>query len=148
MIRKTTFLFFILLVPFLNAQNKEVQVKYISENITLDATLDEPAWSLAQPATGFWQYFPTDSVHSRNQTEIRFLFDDRFLYVGIKVHAIGNDYIVPSLRRDFRAGGSDNVTLMFDTFNDGTNAFLFGTNPEGVRREALVSGGEIGRAHV
>ena len=30
---------------------------------------------------------------------------------------------------------------MFDTFNDGANAFLFGSNPEGVLREALVSGG-------
>lgn len=141
MIRKTTLFFFILLVSILNAQNKEVQVKYISEEITLDAALDEPAWSLVEPATDFWQQFPTDSVHSRNQTEIKFLFDDRFLYVGIKVNAIGNDFIVPSLRRDFRAQGSDNITLMFDTFNDGTNAFLFGTNPAGVRREALVSGG-------
>ena len=141
MSKKATFLFFILLTTLLNAQQKEVHVKYISEEITLDAALDEPGWSTAEPATNFWQYFPTDSVQARNQTEIKFLFDDRFLYVGIKVNAIGNDYIVPSLRRDFRAGGSDNITLMFDTFNDGTNAFLFGTNPEGVRREALVSGG-------
>ena len=26
---------------------------------------------------------------------------------------------------------------MFDTFNDGTNAFVFGSNPYGVRREIL-----------
>ncbi|PQB05153.1 DUF5916 domain-containing protein [Aureitalea marina] len=122
-------------------QTKEVTVKYIDTPITLDGSLDEPAWEAVEPATDFWQYFPTDSVQSRNQSEIRFLFDDKNLYVGIKVNAIGNDYVVPSLRRDFRAGGSDNITLMFDTFNDGTNAFLFGTNPEGVRREALVSGG-------
>jgi len=141
MIRKTTFFFFILFSLHTLAQNKEVTVTYISESISLDALLDEPAWTQAIPATDFWQYFPTDSIHSRNQTEIRFLFDDGYLYVGIKVNAIGNDYIVPSLKRDFRAGGSDNVTLMFDTFNDGNNAFLFGTNPEGVRREALVSGG-------
>jgi hypothetical protein len=57
------------------------------------------------------------------------------------VHAASNDFVIPSLRRDFRAGGSDNITLMFDTFNDATNAFLFGTNPEGVKREMLLSGG-------
>ncbi|MEL6810412.1 MAG: DUF5916 domain-containing protein, partial [Bacteroidota bacterium] len=124
-----------------SAQKKRVDVKYISENIVVDALLDEPAWETAVPATNFWQYFPTDTLQAKNQTEIRFLFDDKTLYVGIKVYAQGNDYIVPSLRRDFRAGGSDNITLMFDTFNDGTNAFLFGSNPEGVRREALVSGG-------
>ena len=125
----------------IRAQEKSVHVKYINAPITLDGTLDEPVWEQAAPATDFWQYFPTDSVHSRNQTEIRMLYDDRKLYIGIKVYAIGDDYIVPSLRRDFRAGGSDNITLLFDTFNDGTNAFLFGSNPAGVRREALVSGG-------
>ncbi|WP_337251726.1 DUF5916 domain-containing protein [Maribacter halichondriae] len=30
---------------------------------------------------------------------------------------------------------------MFDTYSDGQNAFLFGINPYGVRREGLVSGG-------
>ncbi len=69
------------------------------------------------------------------------LFDDKNLYVGMKINAKGKDFIIPSLRRDFRAGGSDNISLIFDTFNDGTNAFFFGTNPHGVLREALISGG-------
>lgn len=123
-------------------QTNSVTVKYISSPITVDGVLDEADWAEAQPATDFWQYFPTDSVRARNQTSIKFMFDDSKLYVGIRVESTGgNDYIVPSLRRDFRAGGSDNVTLMFDTFNDGANAFFFGTNPEGVLREALISGG-------
>ena len=69
------------------------------------------------------------------------MFDDKNLYLGIKVNSISNKYIVPSLRRDFRASGNDNVTFIFDTFNDGSNAFFFGTNPHGVKREALLSGG-------
>lgn len=141
MIRPLLAICFWLSPLWLLAQTKSVPVKYIDTPIEIDGRLDEAPWSETSPATNFWQYFPTDSVQARNQAEISFLFDDRTLYVGIKVHAIGNDYVVPSLRRDFRAGGSDNITLLFDTFNDGTNAFMFGTNPEGVRREALVSGG-------
>jgi len=141
MIPRITFLLLAFVCFTVTAQNKRVDVKYISEKITIDASLDESAWQLAAPATNFWQYFPTDTAQAKNQSEIKFLYTDKTLYVGIKVNSIGDDYIVPSLRRDFRAGGSDNITLMFDTFNDGTNAFLFGTNPEGVRREALVSGG-------
>ena len=124
-----------------NAQKKEVFVSYISQPIKIDAILDEPVWQQKKPATNFWQYFPSDSILSQNQPEIYMLYDDSNLYIGIKVFADGNDYVTPSLRRDFRAGGSDNITLMFDTFNDGNNAFLFGVNPAGVRREALVSGG-------
>ena len=123
------------------SQTKLFTVKYISEEIVLDGELDEPAWQLADSAEDFWQYFPTDSVQAQQQTEIKMLFDDTNLYIGIKVYAAGDNYAITSLRRDFRAGGNDNITLMFDTFNDATNAFLFGTNPEGVQREMLLSGG-------
>ena len=123
------------------SQTKSVNVKYVSEPITLDGILNEPVWNEVEPATDFYNYFPTDSTIAKQQTEIKFLFDDTYLYVGMKVNSASNDYVVPSLRRDFRAGGSDNITLLFDTFNDGTNAFIFGTNPEGVQREMLLSGG-------
>ena len=123
------------------AQNKKVNVSYITEEIKLDAALNEASWYKKKPATDFWQYFPTDTLQAINQTEITMLFDDHNLYLGIKVYSSGNNYVIPSLKRDFRAGGSDNITLLFDTYNDGSNAFLFGTNPDGVMREALVSGG-------
>ena len=123
------------------SQSKSVNVKYISETITLDGILNESSWNQVDPATDFFNYFPTDSTKAKQQAEIKFLYDDTNLYVGIKVNAPSNDFVIPSLRRDFRAGGSDNITLLFDTFNDGTNAFIFGTNPEGVQREMLLSGG-------
>lgn len=135
----TITIFFVSLTTY--AQSKEVGVKFIDTPITIDGSLDEPVWNETQVATNFWQYFPTDSIQAPYQSEIRFLYTDKTLYVGIKVFSQGDDYIIPSLKRDFRAGGSDNITLMFDTFNDGNNAFLFGSNPLGIRREALVSGG-------
>jgi hypothetical protein len=122
-------------------QEKSFVVKFINEPITLDGELNEEVWKNAESASEFYQYFPTDSVQAVQQSEIKMLYDATTLYVGITVYTAGNDYVVPSLQRDFRAGGSDNITLMFDTFNDGTNAFLFGTNPYGVRREALVANG-------
>jgi len=123
------------------SQNRQAKVKFITEKITADAILDEPAWALATPITDFWQYFPTDSVKGRQQSEIKILFDDTNLYLGVKVNAPSNEFVIPSLRRDFRAGGNDNITFLFDTFNDGTNAFIFGSNPYGVQREFLLSGG-------
>jgi hypothetical protein len=62
-------------------------------------------------------------------------------YIGITVQSIGDKWITPSLKRDFRASNGDSMSLVFDTFNDGTNAFLFGINPYGVRREVQISGG-------
>ena len=123
------------------SQNKSFVVKYINSPIVLDGNLNESVWNDAESATNFWQYFPTDSLQATQQADIKMLFDDTNLYIGMKVNAPSNNFVIPSLRRDFRAGGSDNITLMFDTFNDGTNAFIFGTNPAGVQREILLSGG-------
>ena len=126
---------------FSQTTNKSVSVKFIDNPITLDAELSEDEWKNTEGASGFWQYFPLDSIQAKQQAIIKFLFDDDNLYVGIKVNALANNFIIPSLRRDFSAGGSDNITLLFDTFNDGTNAFIFGTNPYGIKREMLLSGG-------
>jgi len=139
---KNLILIFALTSVFIGfSQTKTVHVKYINQPITVDAVLDEAVWAEAEAATNFWQHFPTDSLQAKQQAEIKMLFDDRNLYVGIRVNSANDEFIIPSLRRDFRASGNDNISLLFDTFNDGTNAFFFGTNPMGVLREALISGG-------
>ncbi|MFT5215457.1 MAG: hypothetical protein ACI83H_000566 [Glaciecola sp.] len=139
--KKTFFILAIAIISIGYSQTKTIHVKYINKPITVDAVLDEAPWSQAEPAINFWQNFPTDSLQAKQQAEIKMLFDDSNLYVGIKVNSSNDQYIIPSLRRDFRASGNDNISLLFDTFNDGTNAFFFGTNPLGVLREALISGG-------
>jgi hypothetical protein len=122
-------------------QANKLTAKFISGNITIDGVLDEEAWEAAEIADDFWQYFPSDSIQAKHPTRVRILYDERTLYIGIRADAPHDDFVVSSLRRDFSGTSSDNVTLMFDTFKDGTNAFLFGVTPYGVQREALVSGG-------
>ena len=124
-------------------QNKNFTVKYISEgvNIIPDGILEEAIWESAESAHEFWEHFPNNSILASQQSDIKMLYDDKNLYIGITVKTAGKNYMVQTLKRDFRAGDSDNITLLFDTFNDGTNAFLFGINPFGVRREGLLSGG-------
>ncbi|MEP3208800.1 MAG: DUF5916 domain-containing protein [Maribacter sp.] len=121
---------------------KSFNVKYITDaNVTPDGVLEEQVWEKAESANKFWEYFPLDSIQARQQSDIKMFYDDKNLYVGIRIDAAGKDYAIQSLKRDFLAGGNDNISVIFDTFNDGQNAFLFGTNPYGVLREALISGG-------
>jgi len=120
----------------------QIKVHHTSENIVLDGELSEAVWQSEIAAENvFHQYFPSDSVLAEDQTEIRMAFDNDNLYIAVVCHSRGQDYTVPTLRRDFRAGGNDNVTLLIDPFADGANAFMFGTNPEGVQREGLISSG-------
>ncbi len=143
MILKSYFLIIFALSTLLaKAQvSKKVYVKYSTNKLKIDGVLDETDWKEAKSTSNFWQYFPTDTAQTKNQTTIKMLFDKTHLYIGVQVNSAGNKYIVPSLKRDFRASGNDNISFLFDTFNDGSNAFFFGTNPAGVQREALLSGG-------
>ncbi len=116
-----------------------------TQPITVDGKLDEAEWRTGTPAAGFWETFPADTSRAVDQTEIYFGFDDRFLYVGAICYGDRQAYVIPSLRRDYRAGGNDNLTLIFNPFKDRTNAIVFGMNPLGVTREALIyNGGENG----
>ena len=125
--------------------SKGLHAKYTTQAIELDGELSEPIWKTAQKTTDFWQYFPSDSIAAKYQTTVQIAYDDTALYVGIKAEAINNDFVITSLRRDFSGIRNDNVTILFDTFNDGTNAFGFGITPYGVRREFLVSSGGAAR---
>lgn len=135
------FLLFSTATLFSQTENRSFTVKYISEKIVADGILDEPIWMTAESANNYWQYFPTDAVRAEKQSDVKILYDDKNLYIGIKVNAAGKNYATTSLKRDFRGSGNDSFSIMFDTYSDGQNAFLFGINPFGVRREALVSNG-------
>jgi Domain of unknown function (DUF5916)/Carbohydrate family 9 binding domain-like len=126
---------------YAQAQKKSLFVKHTNEAIRIDALLDEPIWSEAEIANDFQQFFPTDSLKSTTQTEVKLLYNDTFLYVSIKSKSTSNKFVINSLRRDFAGPINDNATVVFDTFNDGTNAFLFGVSPFGVQREIIVSNG-------
>ncbi len=120
-----------------------IHLKRSSEPIVIDGELSERSWFQGSPARDFWEYFPSDSIqaNAKVQTEVYMTYDDDYLYIGAICHTIGKDYVITSLKRDFRAGGNDNITFVIDPFRDFTNAFVFGMNPYGVMREALISNG-------
>jgi len=110
----------------------------VSEPIVLDGKLDESFWVNLKPVSNFSQYFPTDSLMACGQTEMYFAYDDNYLYFASKCYTPSNKFSVESLRRDYGFGANDNLTLLLDTYADKTNAFVFGMNPYGARREALI----------
>ncbi len=138
----TTIISWIMVLPLVGySQNLPISLNRSIDEIKIDGEIKEESWCTGKPAKDFWQYFPADSVSAQLQTEIRMTYDDKALYVAVKCYAKNDKYVIPSLRRDYQAGGNDNITLIFDTFNDQTNAFFFGINPLGVKREGLISNG-------
>lgn len=123
------------------AQQRSLLARFTTGNIEVDGLLDESEWKAADSTGEFRQYFPTDSLQARHQTKVKMLYNDQTLFIGILAYTAGDNFVVNSLRRDFGGATSDNISVMFDTYRDGSNAFLFSVTPYGVQRDVLVSGG-------
>ena len=125
------------------AGSPQVRIKRAISPIELDGVADEAAWLEADVARDYWQTFPMDTSRATAKTEFRMTYDDKFVYIAaVCYRTTQEDYFVTtSLRRDFRGGGVDLLTFIFDPFQDQTTAFLFGINPFGVQREGLISNG-------
>jgi hypothetical protein len=118
--------------------------------LRIDGLLDETAWREAPVASGFRQREPFEGEPATETTEVRILFDDATLYVGILARDRSPDEVVARiLQRDrlMRSGfggpprfaGDDAVVIVLDPFHDHRNAVVFGTNPNGAEYDALIT---------
>lgn len=139
--------FFLCLLCVQVSLSQEVEIRRATGLIKIDGVADDAAWQEADSAFDFQQFFPYDSSLAISQTVARILYDDQYIYVlGIMQNREPDrSYVTPSLRRDFRGEANDSFSIVIDAFQDNTNAFLFGINPFGVRREGLIANGGSGQ---
>ena len=117
--------------------DRKVTATFIESPIVIDGNLDEAAWSLAEPTSDFIQKEPRTGEPSTEKTEVRLLYDDENLYLGVYLFdsAGPEGIIVNNLARDFSPRDNDTFTMVFDTFNDNRNGFILSTNPGGAKRD-------------
>jgi hypothetical protein len=107
----------------------------------IDGRVEEGAWSMAAPYTTFTQQEPDEGMPATERTEVRFLLDATTLYVAVVSFDKEPEKIVVSQsRRDANLTDTDSIQILLDTFNDGQNAFVFGTNPFGIEYDGQVMG--------
>src|SRR5437588_2470789 len=117
-----------------------IQAVQITEALKIDGLLDEPAWSLAQPATEFRQQRPTEGAPASERTEVRVLFDDKNIYFGIRAFDSDAKHInARELVRDADFSNDDIIAIVLDTYHDRRNGFRFVVNPLGAQQDALIT---------
>ncbi len=105
-----------------------------------DGLVDEDFWETIKPATKFIQQNPDEGVESTEITEVRVGFDDTNLYFGIIcLDSEPENIVVTQNRRDGSLIDTDSVQILIDAYNDGQNAFIFGTSPTGIEFDAQVT---------
>ncbi len=111
----------------------------VSEAPMIDGILNDRAWQQAPPLTGFTQSEPFEGEPASEQTEVRIVYDDEAMYVGVTLHDSDPSQIVTTdTRRDASLEEMDSFQIVFDTYRDRQNGFVFGTNALGVQYDAQV----------
>jgi len=116
----------------------QLHVKKTTNIINIDGEINELAWQQAQVATSFWQKYPDDKNKAIQQTEVRTLYDDKYLYISFKAYDSGKVFI-QSLKRDIGHDGSDGVAVILDPINTRNNGFFFVVNAFNAQSEDQLS---------
>src|SRR6266511_2613385 len=123
-----------------STRSRRIHVMRSADTIKIDGLLDEPAWSLAQPATEFLQERPSEGAPATERTEVRVLFDDKNIYFGIRAFDSEATHInARDLVRDSSFPNDDRIEILLDTYHDRRNAFRFAVNPLGTQQDALIT---------
>ena len=95
--------------------------------------LGDPAYDAAVLATGFVQSRPFEGLPASERTEVRIVYTADTLYFGVVCYTDDPaSIIVADSRRDSDLTETDSFRIILDTYHDGLNGFVFGTNPAGV----------------
>ena len=99
--------------------------------VSIDGTLDEPAWQHSIPVSSFIQRDPIQGAAPTEKTVVRVLYDETALYVGAYMHDSRPDSILSQMgRRDSRLV-TDDFTVFLDPYNDERTGFFFTITPSG-----------------
>ncbi len=124
-----------------DAQDRpSVAALQIERPVRVDGELTDSAWSTAEWAGGFVQRQPRTGEPASESTEFAVAYTPDTLYVAVRANDREPARIVAKeMERDSDLFQDDSILLLFDTFHDGRNAYLFLTNPNGARTDALLT---------
>ncbi len=122
-----------------NGEPAKARVVRIDTPPVLDGDLSDPVWQDIPPIGDFTQVEPVQEARATFQTEIRLAHDGRNLWVYIRCYDDEPEKIIATkLTRDSDFETDDRVTLLFDTFHDRRNGFMFQLTPLGARMDGLT----------
>ena len=102
--------------------------------------LGDPVYVDAPIATGFVQNRPFEGEPASERTEVRIVYTGDTLYFGIVCYTEDPSTIIAAdSRRDSDLTDTDSFQIVLDTYLDGQNGFVFGTNPAGVEYDGQVT---------
>ncbi len=118
---------------------KEAAALKIAEAISVDGTLDEPAWKTAGDLSDFIQFQPSRGEPASVRTVVKVLYDSRYIYFGFLCYDPEPAKIVSRVtKRDADLETDDAVSVCLDTFDDRRTCYVFMTNILGTQYDGRI----------
>jgi hypothetical protein len=105
----------------------------------VDGRLDEAVWESADVAEDFRQFEPDEGQPATERTEVRVLYDNDSLYVGVRLFDSQPDRIVARLSRRDEDPDADRFTFYVDALHDRVTGAAFEVSAAGAQRDAIIS---------
>ena len=107
--------------------------------LLIDGRLDEPSWQSADAAGDFRQYEPAEGEPATERTEVRVLYDNASLYVGVRLYDSEPAGIVARMSRRDEQPDADRFTFHVDALHDRLTGASFEVSAAGAQRDAIIS---------
>ncbi len=120
-----------------DAERPRVRAMQTAEPIVVDGRLTESVWS-GSALGGFIQAEPREGDAATEETQVWVAYDGDNLYIAAYLHD-SQEPIVNDIRKDFSESSQDVFQVIFDTFRDRRNGYVFQTNAEGARGDRQVA---------
>ena len=123
----------------------------VDQGPVVDGVIDDAVWASAEPIEDFIQAEPLQGTPSSERTVVRIVYTKSAIFVAVICYdSEPGNILITDGRRDSGMDDTDSFQMIFDTYHDRQNGFVFGTNPAGIEYDGQVSnegqGGGGGRS--
>ena len=116
----------------------EIRALRTTQAPVIDGRLSEEPWAQAIPVGDFTQRDPDEGKPATERTEVRFLYDNTALYVGVRL--FDSQPRLVSERLSMRDGDidADAVTIYLDPKHDRLTGAMFSVTAANVQRDSIL----------
>ncbi len=136
----------LVLIP-LNVWSQEKQtIPRIKGEFKLDGTVDDECWNAASQLQ-MVMHTPTFGNEPSEKSEVMICYDNAFLYIGARLFdSNASEMLISSKKRDEAEVVSEELMIIFDSFNDKENGLGFATTPSGLRNDFTIAKDAMGES--
>jgi hypothetical protein len=153
--RIISFFLILSIILFSSLLADELKAVRVKEAPKIDGSLSDPAWQETVPVSNFRMAEPQPNQDPTEKTELRVIYDEANLYIGIlcydsepgriaantMAHDTGGTQQGWGFGHTPQAPSDDLIRVLLDPFQDKRTAYIFFVNPISARGEGLAYAG-------